>query len=67
MGLLWGLRKFEYECETEFRTWATDAASGFAWRVVDAWKAGSPSQADVAEVKAFIQEELGGWESSLVQ
>lgn len=67
MGLLWSLRKFEYECKTEFKNWATDAASGFAWHVVDAWKAGSPSPADKAEVKAFIQEELGGWELSLVQ
>lgn len=66
MGLLWGLYRFEYECTTEFKNWATDAASGFAWFVVDAWKAGSPSQADIAEVRAFIEEELDGWEASLV-
>ena len=61
MGLLLGLYKFEHESASKFKGWAGDAPIVFAETVVDAWKAGTPSRADVAAVKAFIEHELGGW------
>ncbi len=61
MGLLLGLYRFKRESTSEFKDWAGDAPSIFADAVVDAWKAGSPSQADVKAVKAFIEDELFGW------
>jgi hypothetical protein len=66
MGLLLGLERFEHESTTEFKDWAPDAPLVFAETVVDAWKAGAPNQADVAAVKAFIEDELGDWGADLV-
>ena len=66
MGLLQGLHRFEYESRSEFKNWAADAPSSFAWVVVDAWKDRSPGQVDVKAVKLFIEEELGGWQAGLV-
>jgi len=66
MGLLLGLYKFEHESTSKFKDWAGDAPIVFAETVVDAWKTGAPSRADVAAVKAFIEEELGGWGARLV-
>lgn len=66
MGLLLGLYKFKVESASEFKDWAPDAPSVYADEVVRMWKAGSPSQADTAEVRAFIEEELDGWGASLV-
>ena len=66
MGLLLGLYQFDHESKSKFKDWAPDAPSGFAWTVVDAWKAGSPSRADAKVVKAFIEDELGGWGARLV-
>jgi len=67
MGLLLGLRRFEHESASEFKNWAPDAPIVFAEAAVDVWKAGSPSQADVAAVKVFIEGELGGWGARLVE
>ncbi len=61
MGLLLGLYRFKRESTSEFKDWAPGAPSVFAEAVVDAWKEGSPSRVDVAAVKAFIEDELGGW------
>ena len=61
-----GLYKFEHESTSEFKDWAVDAPGGFAWVVVDAWKAGAPSQTDVKALKIFIEEALGGWCAHLV-
>jgi hypothetical protein len=66
MGLLLGLYRFDHESTSEFKDWAPDAPSNFAWAVVDAWKAGAPSRADVKALKAFIEGELGGWGAGLV-
>jgi hypothetical protein len=66
LGLLLGLHKFEHESTSKFKDWAPDTPSGFAWAVVDAWKDGSPSRADIATVKAFIEDDLGGWGARLV-
>jgi hypothetical protein len=66
MGLLLGLYQFDHESTSEFKDWAPDAPSSFAWTVVDAWKARSRSQADVKAVKAFIEDKLGGWGEGLV-
>jgi len=66
MGLLLGLYRFKHESTSKFKDWAPDATSEFAWTVVDAWKAGSPSRADVKAVKAFIENKLCGWEAGLV-
>jgi hypothetical protein len=60
MGLLLGLYRFKCESTSEFKGWAPDAPIAFAEAVVDAWKAESPSQADVAVVKAFVEDELEG-------
>lgn len=38
-----------------------------ATMVVKAWKAGAPSQADIAAVRTFIEEELGGWGAGFVR
>lgn len=67
MGLLLGLYKFKNESTSEFKDWAGDAPSGFAWTVVDAWKAGTPGQADLAEVRAFVEDRLSGWEIHQLQ
>jgi len=66
MGLLWGFYQFEHESKSEFKDWAPDAPIVFAETVVDAWKAGSPGQTDIAAVKMFIEDELGGWGARLV-
>jgi hypothetical protein len=66
MGLLLGLYRFEHESTSEFKDWAVDAPGGLAWFVVDAWKAGSLSKADVAAIKEFIEDELCGWNAGLV-
>jgi hypothetical protein len=66
MGLLLGLYQFDHESRSKFKDWAPDAPSEFAWAVVDAWKAGSPSRADVKAVKAFIEKELDRWGARLV-
>jgi len=66
MGLLWGLYEFEHGAKSAFKDWAPDSPGVFAETVVDAWKAGSPSRADVAAVKAFIEDELMGWGARLV-
>jgi hypothetical protein len=61
MGLLLGLHQFEHESTSEFKDWTRGAPDNFAWVVVDTWKARAPNRADVKAVKAFIEEELGGW------
>lgn len=66
MGLLLGLYKFEHESRSKFKDWAGDAPGIFAETVVDAWKAGGASKADTAAVRAFIEDELGGWGARLV-
>jgi hypothetical protein len=66
MGLLLGLYQFDHESRSKFKDWAPDAPSIFAETVVNAWKAGSPSRADVKAVKAFIENELYGWGEGLV-
>lgn len=64
---MWGGSSlFEYQSRSKFRDWAPDVVSECAWFVVDAWKAGTPSRADRAAVKAFIAEELAGWGAGLV-
>jgi len=67
MGLLLGLYRFKRESTSEFKDWAPDAPSVFAEAVVEAWKEGSPSRVDIAAVKAFVEDELGGWGARLVQ
>ena len=66
MGLLLGLYRFKHESTSEFKDWAPDAPGIFAETVVDAWKAGSPSRADVKAVKACVEDEVGGWGACLV-
>jgi hypothetical protein len=66
MGLLAGLHRFEHESICEFKNWAPDSPIIFAESVVEIWKAGTPSRADIAAVKAFIEDELGGWGARLV-
>ena len=66
MGLLMGLYRFERDSVSEFKDWAPDAPIIFAETVVGAWKDGAPSQADVAAVKSFIEDELGRWGARLV-
>ncbi len=66
MGLLLGLYQFDEESTNEFKDWAPDAPTIFAEAVVDVWKKGKPSRADVKAVRAFVEEELFGWGASLV-
>jgi hypothetical protein len=65
MGLLLGLYKFQYECKSQFRDWTPDAGIEFADSVLDAWKEGIGSREDFTAVRAFIEEELCGWEHLL--
>jgi hypothetical protein len=65
-GLLLGLYKFDHESTSKFKDWAPDSADGFAGAVIRAWKRGAPDKAGIAEVRAFIEEELGGWWSRIV-
>ena len=66
MGLLLGLYRFEHKSTNEFKDWAPDSPIIFAEVVVEAWKEGKPSQTDVKAVKAFVEDELGGWGEILV-
>ena len=66
MGLLAGLYRFEHVSISEFKNWAPDSPIIFAEEVVETWKTGSPGRADRAAVKAFIEDELGGWGGRLV-
>ena len=66
-GLLLGLYRFRHESTVEFKDWASDAPSSFAWAVVEAWRMGEPSQADIAALKAFMEDELSSWEANLLQ
>lgn len=66
MGLLLGFYQFEHEATSEFKNWAVDAPISFAETVVEAWKDGTPSRADVKTVRTFVEEELGGWGRRLV-
>lgn len=66
MGLLLGLYQFEHESTSEFKDWAPGSPLIFAESVVDAWKAGSPNRADIAALKTFIEDELGGWGARFV-
>jgi hypothetical protein len=61
MGLLLGLYRFERESTSEFKDWAPDAPSSFAWTVLDVWKEGMPDQSDFQALEAFIENRLGGW------
>jgi hypothetical protein len=56
-----GLYQFDRESLSEFKNWATDAPSGFASNVIDAWKAGKPGRKDVTALKQFIADGLGAW------
>ena len=61
MGLLLGFYRFEHESDAEFKDWAPDAMSVFPATVVEAWREGNPSRADVKTVQTFIDEQLRGW------
>jgi hypothetical protein len=61
IGLLLGLYRFERESTNEFKDWAVDEPAEFASEVIDRWNSGSPSAADVGEVKQFIDNQLNGW------
>ncbi len=61
MGLLLGFYRFDYESDAEFKDWAPDAMSVFRDTVVEAWRDGDPSRADVKTVQTFIDEQLRGW------
>ena len=61
------IKKYQtLEMQAQANAWAIDAPSGFAWVVVDAWKARAPSRADVKALEMFIEEALGGWCAHLV-
>ena len=64
MGLLLGLYRFKRESTSEFKDWAPDAPSSFAWVVLDAWKEGMPDQSDFQALEAFIEDRLRGWGAS---
>ena len=66
MGLLLGLYRFDDKSTSTFKEWAPDTAGIFAEAVVDAWKTGSPRQADIKALKTFIEDELSGWGARLV-
>ncbi len=61
MGLLLGFFRFDHESDAEFKDWSPDAMSVFPDTVVEAWRDGDPSRADVKMVQTFIDEQLRGW------
>ena len=61
MGLFWGLYRFEIESDTEFKDWVPDAIGLFADIVLDIWKSGNPSRADINMLETFNNEQLAGW------
>jgi hypothetical protein len=61
IGLLLGLYRFEHESTNEFKDWSVGEPAEFARKVIDQWKSGSPSLADVGEVRQFIKDQLSGW------
>jgi len=60
-GLLLGLYRFEHESTNEFKDWAVDESAEFAREVIRRWRGGTPSRADVREVRHIIDEQLKGW------
>jgi len=46
--------RFECEPTSEFKDWASDAPDACSAAVVDAWKVGAPSGADVVAVTGFV-------------
>lgn len=66
-GLLFGLHRFGHESTSEFKNWASDAPSGIACTVMEAWRMGDPSQADIAALKVFTEDELRDWKAYLLQ
>ena len=63
IGLLLGLYTFEHESTNEFKDWAVGEAAEFAREVIERWRRGSPSPADVREVRQFVKDELNSWVS----
>jgi hypothetical protein len=61
VGLLLGLYRFEHGSTNEFKDWAVGEAAEFARKVIHRWKSGSPSHADVSEVRKFLDDQLKGW------
>jgi hypothetical protein len=66
MGLLAGLCRFDDESTSQFKEWAAGAPAVFTEAVIDAWQEGKPSRADRKAVRAFMEEELGIWNSRLI-
>ena len=60
-GLLLGLYRFEHESTNEFKDWAAGEPAEFARKVIERWKDGSPSPADVREVRQSVNDQLNGW------
>lgn len=61
MGLVLGLYNFEILSDSKFKEWAGDLPMVYAKIAISNWKKGAPSPEDLAEMKAFIQEEKIGW------
>lgn len=66
-GLLFGLYRFGHKSTSEFKNWASDAPSGIAGTVVEVWSMGDPSQADIAALRVFAEDELRDWKANLLR
>jgi len=53
-GLLLGIRKFETESNTEFKSWAIDIPSERFDELLSIWKSKQSNQRDIEEMEQFI-------------
>ena len=65
-GLMLGYYEFEHESERPFKDWAIDSPLYFAGEVLEVWREARLEEWEREEARAFIDEELPGWASSLL-
>jgi hypothetical protein len=67
MGVLGGLYQFGHESESEFKDWATDLPLEHADLLLLKWRDGKPTPDQLKTMRAFIEEDLPHWGSSLLR
>jgi len=55
IGIINGLRAYEEGSRSEFADWVTDAPGEYIDTVVEEWKKGDPSGADIADVMSVVK------------
>jgi len=57
IGIIQGLHQFEKDAASDLMDWLEDAPGEFIYTVVEEWKKGNPSDEDIAEVMALLDDE----------